>query len=243
MVFTSPEWVLELPFDPPDSIPISDFMLDEKHGRYPLAQSKPPFTCGISGAEYTALQVRDRVDFLARALAKQFGWHPNQGTEWDKVIGVFSVNTVSPMDRSRAFLLQANVHAPPPIRLTRSPSPGQRTVWLAFQLLQMQHIQRLSSNTSSRRPRQRSCSLVFPYSQPRSKRHRMRESPGNACACLTCHRHFSVEISRRRNSRPSTSSSRKVLSCRNWRNCSGRKGKERNELLFCVTPAARQAYP
>ena len=99
MVFTSPEWVLELPFEPPDSIPISDFMLDEKHGRYPLAQSKPPFTCGISGVEYTALQVRDRVDFLARGLAKQFGWHPNQGTEWDKVVGVFSVNTVSPVDR------------------------------------------------------------------------------------------------------------------------------------------------
>jgi hypothetical protein len=73
MVFSSPEWVPKLPFDPLDSIPISDFMLNEKYGRYPLAQSKPPFICGISGTEYTALQVRDRVDFLARSLAKEFG--------------------------------------------------------------------------------------------------------------------------------------------------------------------------
>jgi ribosome assembly protein SQT1 len=95
MVFSPPEWVPKLPFDPPDSIPISDFMLNERHGRYPLAKSKPPFTCGISGTEYTALQVRDRVDFLARSLAKELRWHPNQGTGWDKVVGVFSVNTVS----------------------------------------------------------------------------------------------------------------------------------------------------
>ncbi|KAI9771790.1 MAG: hypothetical protein M1840_001560 [Geoglossum simile] len=112
MVFTSPEWVLELPFDPPDSIPISDFMLDEQHGRYPLAQSKPPFTCGISGAEYTALQVRDRVDFLARALAKQFGWHPNQGTEWDKVIGVFSVNTIDTLTLAWATHRLAGISTP-----------------------------------------------------------------------------------------------------------------------------------
>ncbi|KAH0544637.1 hypothetical protein FGG08_001287 [Glutinoglossum americanum] len=94
MVFYPPEWVPKLPFDPPDSIPISDFMLNEKYGRYPLAQSKPPFTCGVSGRSYTALQVRKRVEFLARGLAKEFGWQPNHGTGWDKVIGVFSVNTI-----------------------------------------------------------------------------------------------------------------------------------------------------
>ena len=69
-------------------------MLDEQYGRHPLAKSRPPFTCGISGAEYSALEVRDRVDRLARALSCELGWHPNEGTEWDKVIGVFSVNTV-----------------------------------------------------------------------------------------------------------------------------------------------------
>jgi len=95
MVFTPPQWVPELPFDPPDSIPISEFMLNEEYGRHPLHRAKPPFTCGLSGAEYSALQVRTRVENLARALSKEFGWKPNQGTEWDKVIGIFSLNTVS----------------------------------------------------------------------------------------------------------------------------------------------------
>ena len=94
MPFHPPPWVPELPFDPPDSIPISDFMFDENYGRYPLGYSRAPFTCGFSGKEYSALEVKERIDYLARGLAKEFGWHPNQGSEWDKIIGVFSVNTV-----------------------------------------------------------------------------------------------------------------------------------------------------
>ena len=94
MVFAPPTWVPKLPFDPPDSIPISDFMLKEEHGRHCLRDARPPFSCGLSGAEYSALQVRDRVDHLARALSKELEWEPNRGTEWDKVIGVFSLNTV-----------------------------------------------------------------------------------------------------------------------------------------------------
>ena len=69
-------------------------MLDEKYGRHPLEQSWPPFTCGMSGKEYSAVEVRERVDNLAKALAEEFNWQPNKGTEWDKVIGVFTVNTV-----------------------------------------------------------------------------------------------------------------------------------------------------
>lgn len=80
--------------DPPDSIPISDFMLDEKWGRYPMRHSRPPFTCGLSGLEYSVFEVRDRVNALARALSKELGWKPNEGTEWDKVIAIFSLNTV-----------------------------------------------------------------------------------------------------------------------------------------------------
>ena len=94
MVFTAPPWVPKLAFEPPDSIPISEFMLNEKYGRHPLAQSKPPFTCGLTGAEYSALNVRERVDKLARALSRELGWQANRGTEWDKVAGVFSINTV-----------------------------------------------------------------------------------------------------------------------------------------------------
>ena len=94
MVFTAPSWVPQLPFDPPDSIPISEFMLNEEYGRHPLHHARPPFTCGLTGAEYSALEVRDRVEKLTKALSKELGWHPNKGTEWDKVIGVFSLNTV-----------------------------------------------------------------------------------------------------------------------------------------------------
>ncbi|KAF2688388.1 acetyl-CoA synthetase-like protein [Lentithecium fluviatile CBS 122367] len=94
MPFLPPSWVPPLPFDPPDSISIADFMLEEHYGRHPLGYSRPMFTCGLTGKEYSTLEVRERVDFLARGLSKELGWHPNQGSEWDKVIAVFSVNTV-----------------------------------------------------------------------------------------------------------------------------------------------------
>jgi hypothetical protein len=70
-------------------------MLDEHFGRHPLGYSNNPFTCGLTGRTYTSLEVRERVEHLARGLAKEFGLHPNIGSEWDKVIAVFSVNTVS----------------------------------------------------------------------------------------------------------------------------------------------------
>jgi hypothetical protein len=95
MPFSPPSWVPQLPFDPPDSIPICDFMLDERFGRHPLGYSQNPFTCGLTGKTYSSLDVRERVDWLARGLSKELGFQPNQGSEWDKVIAVFSLNTVS----------------------------------------------------------------------------------------------------------------------------------------------------
>ncbi|KAI9836285.1 MAG: hypothetical protein M1819_001622 [Sarea resinae] len=93
VVFTSPKWVPQLP-PIPSSIPLNEFMLDETHGRHPFVSSCPPFTCGLSGKQYSAAQVRDRVEFLARALAIELGWHPNRGTEWDKVVCIFTINTI-----------------------------------------------------------------------------------------------------------------------------------------------------
>ena len=95
MVFTPPDWVPKLPFDPPDSIPVCDFLLDERYGRTPLADSRNPFTCGLTGKTYSMAEVKQRVDYLARGLSKELGWKPNEGGEWDKVIGVFSANAVS----------------------------------------------------------------------------------------------------------------------------------------------------
>lgn len=93
MVFYPPDWVPKLP-QVPDDVPICEFMLDEKHGRAPVKISRDPFTCGLSGRTYSASKVAERVDFLSRALAKEFGWHPNQGTEWDKVAAIYSFNSV-----------------------------------------------------------------------------------------------------------------------------------------------------
>ncbi|KAF1985343.1 acetyl-CoA synthetase-like protein [Aulographum hederae CBS 113979] len=94
MPFTPPPFVGKLPFDPPDSISIADFMLDETWGRHPLGYSRNPFTCGLTGTSYSFLEVKERVDFLARAIADEMSWSPNKGNEWDKVVAVFSVNTI-----------------------------------------------------------------------------------------------------------------------------------------------------
>ncbi|KAL8669077.1 MAG: hypothetical protein Q9168_006314 [Polycauliona sp. 1 TL-2023] len=112
MVFTSPQWVPKLPFDPPDSIPISDFILNEQYGRRPLHNSRPPFTCGLTGLEYSAQEVKARVSKLAGALSKELGWNPNQGTEWDKVAGIFSVNTIDTLTLSWAIHRLSGVSSP-----------------------------------------------------------------------------------------------------------------------------------
>jgi ribosome assembly protein SQT1 len=70
-------------------------MQDESYGRAPYSDSKNPFTCGLSGRTFTGLEMKERVEALAKALAHELGWKPNVGTEWDKVIGIFSLNTVN----------------------------------------------------------------------------------------------------------------------------------------------------
>ncbi|KJY01421.1 phenylacetyl-CoA ligase like protein [Zymoseptoria brevis] len=93
MPFTAPSWVPPLPTIP-DSISIGRFMFDEQYGRYPLGYSKPPFTCALTGRQFSALEMKERVDHLSRALCKEFGFKPNEGSEWDKVIGIFSLNSI-----------------------------------------------------------------------------------------------------------------------------------------------------
>ncbi|KAI9875086.1 MAG: hypothetical protein M1830_008880 [Pleopsidium flavum] len=112
MIFKSPDWVPKLPFDPPDSIPINQFMLDETYGRHPLGYSRPPFTCGLSGTEYSALEVKERVEDLAKALSKELGWQPNKGTEWDKVVGVFSLNTIDTLTLAWATHRLSGISSP-----------------------------------------------------------------------------------------------------------------------------------
>ena len=63
MPFYAPDWVPKLPFDIPDSISVDKFILDENFERHPLGYSRPPFTCGLTGKQYSALEVKERVDF------------------------------------------------------------------------------------------------------------------------------------------------------------------------------------
>ncbi|KAI0169808.1 acetyl-CoA synthetase-like protein [Hypoxylon sp. FL1284] len=94
MVFTPPAWVPQLPFDPPDSIPLHEFWSNERYGRQPLDRSRIPYTCGITGKSYTTAEMTERFQALARSLAKRMGWRANEETPWDKVVGVYSFNSI-----------------------------------------------------------------------------------------------------------------------------------------------------
>lgn len=96
MVFYPPSWVPKLP-EIPDTLPVPDFILDEKHGREKYSASKDAYVDGLSGKKVTATQQRDRVSILARALAKELGWKVNEGTEYDKVCNIFALNTIDVM--------------------------------------------------------------------------------------------------------------------------------------------------
>ncbi|KKK21720.1 phenylacetyl-CoA ligase [Aspergillus ochraceoroseus] len=93
MVFTAPSIAGTL-LPIPDDIPISQFILTEQHGRFPMATSRHPFTCGLTGKTYSTFEVKERVEYLTRAIAQEFNWTPGSGTEWDKTLAVFSVNTI-----------------------------------------------------------------------------------------------------------------------------------------------------
>ncbi|KAM0470468.1 hypothetical protein ACHAP7_009532 [Fusarium lateritium] len=94
MVFTPHASVPALPIEPPDSISVAEFMSSEAYGRLPLSQSRNPYTCGVTGKTYTFREVIDREDFLARALSKELQFDPSDGSEWDRVVAIFSVNTI-----------------------------------------------------------------------------------------------------------------------------------------------------
>ncbi|RHZ54599.1 hypothetical protein CDV55_102806 [Aspergillus turcosus] len=111
MVFLPSATAGELP-PIPDNIPISEFMLNEKYGRHPVGQSRDPYTCGLTGKSYSVSQVAERVDLLARALAKEFNWAPNSSTEWDKTVAIFSLNTIDTLPLSWAVHQLGGVVSP-----------------------------------------------------------------------------------------------------------------------------------
>ncbi|POR34541.1 Putative 4-coumarate--CoA ligase 1 [Tolypocladium paradoxum] len=114
MTFSTPPYVAKLHCNPPDSVPIHEFLFGEgdKYGRFPLTSSRSPFTCGITGKTHSATEVAERIECLARALASELGLQVNSGNELDKVIGVFSVNAVDTMMISWATHRLSGVSAP-----------------------------------------------------------------------------------------------------------------------------------
>ena len=84
-------------------------MSDEKYGRKPLAKSKNPYTCGFTGKTYTALEVVKREDLMARAIGKRLGFDHREGTEWDRVVGLFSLNTVGQTCNLRGLVPQSHL--------------------------------------------------------------------------------------------------------------------------------------
>lgn len=111
MPFYPPKWVPELP-EIPDSVSIPDFMFDEKHGRAPYAESQDAYVDALTGKKISAQQQRENYTYLARALAKEFGWKVNEGTEFDKVCGVFALNTIDVMTLNWAIHRLNGVSSP-----------------------------------------------------------------------------------------------------------------------------------
>ncbi|KAF5019854.1 hypothetical protein F66182_8133 [Fusarium sp. NRRL 66182] len=75
MTFHPPQWLPSLP-DIPDSVSVADFINTESHGRRAFSASKTPYTCGVTGQSRTAAEVAQRVEYLARGLAKAIDYIP-----------------------------------------------------------------------------------------------------------------------------------------------------------------------
>ncbi|KAJ5220197.1 NRPS-like protein biosynthetic cluster [Penicillium chermesinum] len=94
MILTPPEWGREM-MPIPESTPIYDFLMqrDNRH-LYNWVEDSKTLICGLSGNSYTLHVIHTRVEALARSLSHELGWAPNSGSPEDKVVGIFSFNTL-----------------------------------------------------------------------------------------------------------------------------------------------------
>ncbi|KAK5684589.1 hypothetical protein LTS10_004461 [Elasticomyces elasticus] len=69
-------------------------MQNESLRQVPLSRSRNPFTCGLTGTTYTHAELFARSESLARALADIHQWSPNEDTSWDKVVCIYSLNSI-----------------------------------------------------------------------------------------------------------------------------------------------------
>ncbi|PHH63368.1 hypothetical protein CDD81_6065 [Ophiocordyceps australis] len=113
MPFTCPSYVAPLAFEPPDSIPIYEFLFDRsgEYGHLNQASLRPPFRCGLTGKAYQTGEVVERIERLAAAVAAELGVGVG-GNELDKVVAIFCVNTIDTMTVSWATHRLGGVSAP-----------------------------------------------------------------------------------------------------------------------------------
>lgn len=107
MVFLpDPKLGLDLP-EIPDSVPLCDFIPDEKYGRRPLGESLDPFICSTTAKSLSVYEQKARVAALSCALHQTLGWRVNEGSEFDKVAVIFAPNMVCWQYNDRlSFLVQ-----------------------------------------------------------------------------------------------------------------------------------------
>ncbi|KAM3065448.1 hypothetical protein ACMFMF_011170 [Clarireedia jacksonii] len=94
MVFVTPPWVPEIASPLPDSTLVGDFISQRNHDLYNWSDEKPTMIDALSGIQYNMREIRDRVTALSKCLGKELGWEPNKGSPWDKVVGIYSYNTI-----------------------------------------------------------------------------------------------------------------------------------------------------
>ncbi len=94
MVFSNPAWVPPIPGEVPDSVPLSTFSLRGSDDVAGQDASRALLADGLSGKTFSRETLRQRVESLARALAQRLGWSPNEGSPWDKVVAIHSLNSV-----------------------------------------------------------------------------------------------------------------------------------------------------
>ncbi|EPS42417.1 hypothetical protein H072_3618 [Dactylellina haptotyla CBS 200.50] len=100
IIYEAPKWVAKLPARP-DHIPIGEFILNPAYGRADPAKSNPPFVCGITGKSYSVTEIAERVEYAARAIRRILkiddinkGGAQTGFSEWEKVVGIFSINCI-----------------------------------------------------------------------------------------------------------------------------------------------------
>lgn len=111
MGFLTPAWVPTLP-EIPDTITLNDFIFEEEHGRAPFASSLDPYIDGVSGKRIGPLALKQNVECLARALARELNWGVNEGSEFSKVAGIFALNAIDVPTVNWAILRLNGVSTP-----------------------------------------------------------------------------------------------------------------------------------